>query len=271
MVRQLSVCKPSNNVPPNILPPLDNDATCADASDNHSDHHKPELTSPNSSNDIIKAEEESKDDEGCHEVHDLPLPLGYDNTLSKTIRTLLRVASDTYDEYQDTLDDTSDYSSLTFSQATTDTLSKEWIYQHNDKKTEDDNDLECMTPPCNSDDSTVACGNKQRSKTGTGFGSEITIDTTDVEDSHHLEVNDETPTREGKSSPSAYPPPPSSITSPEKSSTSPPSISILVPTFTIVKDELHEFDSQSEGSSNSSLTISDEESQYGILEGRQEV
>ena len=266
MIKELSIFKPSIETVPDILPPFDHDATshsCAHSSNIHD--LKPTLKSP-------KKEVEVRDFESYPEIDIVSTrdELHLDTALSRTIKKLLRVASETSDQSEVTPENSSDCSSLTFSQATSGTLSDEWLCHNNDVPMNQMNDDRRFMISCHSDDSTIPCGNTKRNSKSTGFGSDVTMDTTDVDESQFQDINYKRQSL-GKEINKME-----SILYTEENETQSsrsllPSVSILVPTFQIGIDELHELDSQCENSSNSSLTVSDEESQYGLLEGREEV
>jgi hypothetical protein len=193
-----------------------------------------------------------------------------DVPLCKTIRRLLRVASDSYD---DDSEYSSGCSSLTFSDETTVACSNEWKSQLNKNEVNVFCDVEGKGKCC-SEDSTVACDNKGKERDNTGVWSEITMNTTDSDDS--LERGDYRKNRKGwktkKRTESGNCILGNFETSRDRSSLRMHrSVSILIPTISRKRERSHQEEVQSRDSSNSSLTISDEDSQYGFLDGREEI
>ena len=167
MVQELTAYKTSIVDGPNILPPLVIDgssvASCANASQN--DHN----LLPGSMIERGRKHQE-KEESNMEDKSLIVEPWIHINTrdapLSKTIRKLLRVASDSYEDDSECL---SDCSSLTFSDETTVACSNECKSNLNNDGFITAKGIDEISH-CNSEDSTVACGNQSKEICNEGHG-----------------------------------------------------------------------------------------------------
>ena len=273
MIQELTAYKPSTENATNILPPMMNNDTSS--------------ISFSSDNSRLEQQQQQQQDVTTIDIeHRLELEQQEDSEiqskvasiepwfvsrkevpLCKTIRELLRVASGSQD---DSSQYSSACSSLTFSDETTIACSNEWNKQ-NDKDTIDGHEGSMQDM---SDDSTVACGNKGKLKCNTCIGSEITMDTTDSDDSlergnHGMNGK----TRKTNQSLLMDTHILSSLGRCSRKITRRQhrSVSIMIPTISNERWTTYQNETCSRDSSDSSLTVSDEDSQFGMLDGREEI
>jgi len=281
MIQELTAYKPSltndNAAELNMLPPLQtNESASCETSPrtrrSNTSGSTSSSTSTNKSTSASKSDEITIDKEHCGSQQDaedaevdskvamvepwLINAKDEDAPLCKTIRKLLRVASDCNE------DDCSKYSSscssLSFSD---DTGSKNaWESGHEHRVNGlllNSVESTVEETQCNSDDSTVACGNVGKKRCSTGIRTEDTMDITDSEDSlerggcgkvrnvfiQNLELWKERRLFR--------------------------SVSIVIPMISGKRND--EIQSNDSCDSDSSLTVSDDDSQYGMIDGREEV
>jgi hypothetical protein len=258
MIQELAVYKTDLEDAPNILPPILYDSTsvsginssCYDQGnhDNISIRVKLNLKHEGRPNDT---EESLQLEPWTTRTNDDKIPL------CRTIRRLLRIASD---PDENDLFYSSECSSLTnFDEeepSATSSDEKKSFYEKNSK------DEEYFD--CNSDDSTVACDNTSKNKDDRNFDKlDVTMDSTSVDESP-----DQSPVKDLRANLDSNVLDITDLDSP----TSLKCFSIVFPTTIYSRKKIATSDETSRGSSsNSSLTVSDDDSYFGQLHGRAEI